>query len=613
MPPMPAVRPIPGVTPPRQARYQPLVVVLAAVAAGIVADRYGPLPLAAWWLGALGAWAAWWILWRCGRLRIAAVAVLLAAAATAASWHHARWYLFPADDLGQFARDASQPICVEVTALSTPRVVPPADAGPMTFAKSNDQVRMEVELSAVRDGADWRPASGRARLSVDGLLPGIEAGDRLRVFGHLTAPSPPRNPGEFDAAGHLRGDRVRGQLRAAYSESVTQLVAGGWWDARRWLERIRGGGNRLLAKYVGPAHSAIAAAVLLGAREQLDPGSHRDLRRDRHRPPAGHFAGVCPTWVTLAGAVPFSPGVLPYAARNRLRRVRIAVMIRVIRTEAHFLFYMLLVDAHGGRCSAPVWWWPVMCSVYKVTGRRPLRANYSVDEQQLHMVVLAAIPARSQRYCNPDESGEGRSSRFCAWFRRCWSLLHECEVPPDYAADSGAREQIRLLYRATTVDPFGRVPRSIRSATGCAIVPAIRLRPSNRDDAAGDGPLPYFRTGRRAGQIRCCGMPMAGALLSGFVTSPLGGAPRRWPDLPAPACATAAGARRGDGGAGTGPARPRRPLPAAAAGRRPPVGWTTSPAASASGGLSASAAPPPSGTSNLQGNGSSRSRTCRHT
>ena len=102
------------VSEPREARYQPLVIVLAAVCAGIVADRYWPLPLVVWWLAAAGAGAAWWLLWRRGRLGLAATMILLAAAATAASWRHCRWELFAADDLGYFARQTAQPICVEV-------------------------------------------------------------------------------------------------------------------------------------------------------------------------------------------------------------------------------------------------------------------------------------------------------------------------------------------------------------------------------------------------------------------------------------------------------------------------------------------------------------------
>ena len=135
------------------------------------------------------------VFWRRGRLHAAAAVLLLATAATAAGWHHARWYLFPADDLGQFARAGIQPVCIEARALKTPRAAPAAEAGPMAPVRSGERVRLEVELLALRDGAKWRPVSGRAQLSVEGLLPEVEAGDRLRVFAHLTAPQPAAESG----------------------------------------------------------------------------------------------------------------------------------------------------------------------------------------------------------------------------------------------------------------------------------------------------------------------------------------------------------------------------------------------------------------------------------
>ena len=127
MPPMSATPPTPG--PSRHGpRYQPLVLVLAAVAAGVATNRFGPLPLAAWGLAALGGIAAWWGLWRQGRLRLAAAAVLLAAAATAASWHHA--------PLVSLRRRRPGTVCPRRLAAGLrggaggegPRLVPPADA-----------------------------------------------------------------------------------------------------------------------------------------------------------------------------------------------------------------------------------------------------------------------------------------------------------------------------------------------------------------------------------------------------------------------------------------------------------------------------------------------------
>ena len=102
-------------SPPGRVRYQPLVIVLAAAAMGIVADRFRPLPLGAWWVLAVGALVIWTALRLVRREPrapetprppgvLANLVLLLAVAATAAGWHHCRWYLLAADDLGRYAR-----------------------------------------------------------------------------------------------------------------------------------------------------------------------------------------------------------------------------------------------------------------------------------------------------------------------------------------------------------------------------------------------------------------------------------------------------------------------------------------------------------------------------
>jgi hypothetical protein len=86
-------------------RYQPLLIVAAALAIGIVIDRYGwpeqlvvasrivTLPLAAllWWLAAAAFVAAWSFVWRGGRTRRATWLLLIAVAMCGAAWHDLRW------------------------------------------------------------------------------------------------------------------------------------------------------------------------------------------------------------------------------------------------------------------------------------------------------------------------------------------------------------------------------------------------------------------------------------------------------------------------------------------------------------------------------------------
>ena len=257
-------------------RYQPLVIVLAAAAAGIMADRFRPLPLGAWWILAVGGLAIW-IALRLARQGprppgvLANLVLLLAVAATAAAWHHCRWYLFPADDLGRYARCKAQPVCVEAVAVASPRAVAPSAPDPMQGRPQDDVSRLDVDLVALRNGAAWQPASGRARLTVQGPPPEIAAGDRLRVFGRLSAPSGPQNPGAFDYAARLCADGILSRLRAEVPECVSVVRPSGSWGLTRLLDQVRIQSNRLLEKHLDPRCAELAEGILLGEREQIEP------------------------------------------------------------------------------------------------------------------------------------------------------------------------------------------------------------------------------------------------------------------------------------------------------------------------------------------------------
>ena len=252
-------------------RYHPLVIALAAVAGGMVVDRYRPLTVAIWWTIAVVALGSWLALRRMRKDIAAAGVMLLAAAALAAAWHHCRWNLFGCDDLGLFARAQQQPVCIEAVALQTPRIIPQPEVNPLRSPRSGDEIRFEVELRAIRDGDQWRTASGRAAMVVEGLVPDLAAGDRFRAFAHLLPPEHAMNPGEADHAALDRSRRITSHLRVNYPEAISVLSTGFAYGPGRLLESLRLRGRQVFAAYLRPQQANLAAAVLLGLREQLDP------------------------------------------------------------------------------------------------------------------------------------------------------------------------------------------------------------------------------------------------------------------------------------------------------------------------------------------------------
>src|SRR5438876_11392873 len=85
--------------------YYPLVLIVCALAAGIAADRYWPLPAEAWWLAAAGVLILWLAGWLLRRERVASRLLLASVLATGGAWHHAYWRLYSVDESSRMVQE----------------------------------------------------------------------------------------------------------------------------------------------------------------------------------------------------------------------------------------------------------------------------------------------------------------------------------------------------------------------------------------------------------------------------------------------------------------------------------------------------------------------------
>lgn len=262
----------------RRVRYEPMLATGLAVMGGIVLDRYASMGL--WWLApAMLAWLTWFLLWRCGRDRLAAVTLLLAVVMLAGAWHHVRWRLFPTDDLGFFSQTVAQPIALDAIALESPAVRPKPEFTPYRAIPGDIASQLELRVIRLRDGVNWRNAAGKTRLTCVGPLTGVKAGDTVRVYGQVYKPTGALNPGEFDSAEDARagGSLTRVRCEAPACVAVRQNVqAPTLW---RPLDNVKRWGERRLIERLGAERGALAAAMIVGARDGLTRATVDRYRR----------------------------------------------------------------------------------------------------------------------------------------------------------------------------------------------------------------------------------------------------------------------------------------------------------------------------------------------
>ena len=252
----------------RSSTRLPLVWVASAAGLGILADRQldGPL-IAQLLLGGLAALVGLALARR--GAAAATLCVLLAIAATFSSWHHVRWNLFRADEVGLQTTDRNQPIRVRGVVCSHLSQVMARPTGLSTIPPS-EETRFRLRFTEVADGFRWRPASGLCAVTVQSWGMGLRPGDQISVVGQIRRPRMESSPGGRSPFAMARSRRQLSRLVATHAECVDVIHSSAAWDARWWLARYRMRCASRLFDYLGRERGELAAALLLGCREYLD-------------------------------------------------------------------------------------------------------------------------------------------------------------------------------------------------------------------------------------------------------------------------------------------------------------------------------------------------------
>lgn len=248
---------------------QPLVLIAAALCAGMIADRFLSVGLLLPILVMATALTGWLFCWRKRWELAGSWIVLLAVAALGARLHDAAWNRFATHDIALSVGAESQPIAIEARTLDYPIPQPPELQSPLQNFEQEGAVRLPLQITAIRAGRTWTPAVGKASLLVQAENLNIGAGERVRVYCQAMRIDSPANPGEFDFSAHSRANRILVSLRTGFAECVESQ---GKPQFALWslLAEVRRYVARNLSAQLSPQAAPLADALLLGNRTEVD-------------------------------------------------------------------------------------------------------------------------------------------------------------------------------------------------------------------------------------------------------------------------------------------------------------------------------------------------------
>lgn len=215
--------------------------------------------------------------WRCANRQRAPIGsagtlLLLAITFSAAAWHNVSWRMFEPNHvaLRVLQTERHEKIAMRCRLATVAEVRGLTEVEPLATIPQSVRTSFEVDVLEVRDRMRWIPASGRIDVRVSGHVLGRNVGDVLEIFGTLALPDRPMNPGQRDRRADARAERLLGQLDVSYPDCI-RLVKPTRLGLAGAIGQMRSAGLRILDQYVGQPRDVLAGALLLGARDRMEP------------------------------------------------------------------------------------------------------------------------------------------------------------------------------------------------------------------------------------------------------------------------------------------------------------------------------------------------------
>jgi competence protein ComEC len=256
--------------------YQPLAPLFASAVLGILFDRLTGLSGNFWLLLFLVTFFCWLIVFLWKHSLISTFCLLIFCFSFFGFWHHVHWNYFFENDLGYYAPQVGEPVALQGSIVEMPRYFPkpPVDFG--KIFESSERTFFTLRAERLRDKTDWLPVSGYVQVIVTGDWRELRIGDSIQIFGTLSKPAPPQNPGDYDYAGTLRGRRILCVIHISTRKAISVLKIGNPSIVRFW-EKIRRVCQANLQHRTSSDVSPLVAAMILGIREGVDEETSQNL------------------------------------------------------------------------------------------------------------------------------------------------------------------------------------------------------------------------------------------------------------------------------------------------------------------------------------------------
>lgn len=269
-------------------RRAPLVLVAAALSAGIVLGSHALLPLGFWALAGAGALVAAAVTFRKKHLHLLSGCLLAGAVLAGGAVHGHLAYFNVADDhIVTYTRASRMLATFRGRIVTAPKTFD-VSAGLKYGYRPGARTSMLVEASSIRTGRTWQPASGLVRVVIKQPDRRLAAGQEVELAGWIYTPRGPDNPGQYDWAERARRAYVLARMDVESAGGVTILSGAErpWYGRLLW--RLRAGMKQHLATTGQDRGSHLLTALLVGERSP----ALRSLNDAMVRAGIAHFLSI---------------------------------------------------------------------------------------------------------------------------------------------------------------------------------------------------------------------------------------------------------------------------------------------------------------------------------